>query len=69
MTRDSSSKHRPNSDKISKIAELVRNPRRPIPRVLPTAKSKSVQQLEVENAELRRRAAELVVDIQALREG
>jgi hypothetical protein len=69
VTGNSDLKRRPNSEKISKTTELVRNSKGPIPGVLPTEQTKSVQLLEVENAELRRRAAELVVDIQALREG
>lgn len=41
---------------------------RPIARVVPTS-YKAVQQLEAENVELRRRLAELALEIEALREG
>jgi cell division protein FtsB len=40
----------------------------PIARILPASRDKSAEQLEAENAELRRRVTELVLEIEAFRE-
>jgi hypothetical protein len=69
LVRDASSKNRRGRQQIRNIAKPTQNQRRPIARVLPVSRDKSVAQLEAENAELRRRVTELVLEIEASREG
>ena len=68
MVWDVSSRDRRNRQQCN-VSNLVQNRRRPIPRVAPTSHDELVEQLEAENAELRRRIAELALEIEALRKG
>ena len=54
---------------IPKVANLVQNLNRPIQKGVPTWHDKSVEQLEAENYELRRRVAALALEIEVFREG
>ena len=69
LARDASSKYRRGRQQIRKIAKSIQNRRRPIARILPALRDKSAELLEAENAELRRRVTELVLEIEALRGG
>ena len=70
MIWDSRLKQRLNGKRTIKVAEQ-RNERRLKLRVMPPSHDKSadrLSKLEAENAELRRRAAELALEIHALRD-
>ena len=69
MVWDISSRDRRNRQHFSNVAKLAQNQRRPIPRVAPTSHDELVEELEAENAELRRRVAELALEIEAFRKG
>jgi hypothetical protein len=68
LARDASSKDRCSRQQIHNVARPIQNRWRPIARAVPSS-YKAVQQLEAENVELRRRLAELALEIEALREG
>ena len=75
MTRNSSSKERLSRPRTAEVAKLLRIKKNGVKfklRVVPGSDDKSAAQLsmlEAENAELRRRAAELVLEIHTLRDG
>jgi hypothetical protein len=72
MTWDASSKRRLNRQRTTEVAELLHYKRRLNLRVMPALDNISANQLsklETENTELRRRAAELALEIQTLRGG
>ena len=70
MTRDASSKQRLRRQRTAEVAELLNYKKKLNLRVVPASDDKSAEQvsrLEAENAELRRRAIELALEIHALR--
>jgi|HubBroStandDraft_6_1064221.scaffolds.fasta_scaffold199900_3 hypothetical protein len=69
MVWDVSSRDRRNRQQCNVANLALQNRRRPIPRVAHTSHDESVEQLEAENAELRRRIAELALEIEAFRKG
>jgi hypothetical protein len=72
MSMEASLKPGRNCQQASKVAERVGNKSRPKLRVIMAAHDKSAEQLaklEAENAKLRRRAAELAMEIRTLRGG
>jgi hypothetical protein len=69
LAADARSKNRRGRQHICNIAKPIQNRRRQIVRIMPALRDKSAEQLEAENAELRRRVTELVLEIEAFREG